>query len=323
MPALAPASSARRPIISVQLCTYNRRELLGSVLEALFAQDLDPADYEIILVDDGSTDGTYEDVIARVRPTCAFTCIRRKNAGLASGRNAGIARARGKYLMIMDDDVLATPGLLAAHIRCHERHPRAICQGGVINVASFGEHRPARWTWRNFSASYFWTTNVSLPLDLVHEAGGFDERFQEYGWEDLELGFRLRMMGVPSIFTKDALVYHHKPALRPDQFAGMIRQARAQARTATQFLNKHPHWRVALATGIVGPALYLSAAFRALKYPEFLGALAGKPDDTSRVPMVVRRWAAQRLARAEFYDELDQIAAREAEAEESLRSRPA
>jgi glycosyltransferase involved in cell wall biosynthesis len=137
------------PLITVQLCTYNRRALLGRVMQALFDQDIDPADYEIVLVDDGSTDGTYEAVISQLRPTCALTVVRLRNGGLARGRNAGIERARGEFIMFMDDDVLATPGLLAGHLRCHRAHPRAICRGGVINVASLDDLPPARYTWRN------------------------------------------------------------------------------------------------------------------------------------------------------------------------------
>ena len=294
----------KAPLITVQLCTYNRRALLGRVMEALFAQDLNPDDYEIVLVDDGSTDGTYEAVIGTLRPTCALTVVRQRNAGLAAGRNAGIARARGELIMFMDDDVLATPGLLAGHLHCHRLHPRAICRGGVINVPSLDQLPPARYTWRNYSGAYFWTTNVSVPLRLLREAGGFDERFREYGWEDLDLGLRLRHMGVPSMLAKDALVYHYKPPVQPSGFSGMARQARAQARTAVQFIDKHPHWRVALATGQVAPALWWSAVARSLGWPKLLAAIAGGDTPGDTLPIGLRRWAATRVARAEYFSEL-------------------
>ncbi|MBV8082169.1 MAG: glycosyltransferase family 2 protein [Candidatus Eremiobacteraeota bacterium] len=286
----------------MQLCTYNRRALLGKVMQALFAQDLDASDYEIVLVDDGSTDGTYEEVIADLRPSCALTVVRQRNAGLAAGRNAGIARARGELIMFMDDDVLATPELLAAHIRCHRAHARAICRGGVINVESFDELPRARYTWRNYSGAYFWTTNVSVPLALLKDAGGFDERFREYGWEDLDVGLRLRHLGVPSFLARDALVFHYKPAPQPSAFSGMARQARAQARTALQFIEKHPHWRVALATGQLEPLVWWSGVASALGWPRMLERLAGRED--GNVPIGVRRWAAARFARAEYYREL-------------------
>lgn len=290
------------PRITVQLCTYNRHGLLGRVMEALFDQDLDPSEYEIVLVDDGSTDGSYENVIAKLRPTCALHVVRQRNAGLASGRNAGLARARGAIVMFMDDDVLATRGLLSAHLRFHAAHARAICRGAVINVASFDALPPARYGPGNYSGAYFWTTNVSVPRTLVEEAGGFDERFREYGWEDLELGYRLRRMRVPSVLAKDALVYHYKPPPRRDQFAGLAKQARAQARTAVVFLEKHPHWRVALATGQIAPLLLMSGAARAAGWPRVLERLAAPSDD--RPPTALARWAAGRLARAAYYEEL-------------------
>jgi len=304
-PAAQPDPNAgRTPLITVQLCTYNRRALLGRVLEALFDQDLDPADYEVVLVDDGSTDGSYEHVIATLRPSCALHVIRQKNAGLARGRNAGIARARGEIILFMDDDVLATRGLLAAHVRFHREHPRAVCRSGVINVASFDDLPPAHYSWRHYSGAYFWTTNVSLPLALVKEAGGFDERFAEYGWEDLELGFRLRQRGVPSLLERRAIVYHYKPPVPRANVPSMIRQARAQGRTAVQFLRKHPHWRVALATGQIAPVRFWSDVTRAAGWPRVLARLSGADGAAPGVPDAVARWAAARLARAAYFEEI-------------------
>jgi hypothetical protein len=205
----------------------------------------------------------------------------------------------------MDDDVLATPGLLSTHLRFQASHQRSICRSGVINVASFDDLPPAKYSWRNYSGAYFWTTNVSLPAALLREAGGFDERFREYGWEDLELGFRLRQMGVPSLLCKEAIVYHYKPPVAAPGVRGMIRQARAQARTAVQFLRKHPHWRVALATGQVAPLQFWSGVCRAAGWPRMLEALAApdrEADGEAAGPL--RRWAAARLARAAYYEEL-------------------
>jgi glycosyltransferase involved in cell wall biosynthesis len=305
------ASDVRRPLITVQLCTYNRRSLLGRVLQALFDQDLDKDAYEIVLVDDGSTDGSYEEIIAPLHPPCAMHVVRQKNAGLARGRNVGIARARGEIILFMDDDVLATPGLLSAHVCFHQSHPRSICRAGVINVASFDNLPPARYSWRNYSGAYFWTTNVSLPLALVREAGDFDERFREYGWEDLELGFRLRKMGVPSILARDAIVYHFKPPVPRANVAAMIRQARAQGRTAVQFLDKHPHWRVALATGQIAPLRMWSGVARAAGWPRLLRRIAGADDqDSAGRPSLVQQWAAARLARAAYFEEIAAAGAR-------------
>lgn len=297
-------SSRRRPLITVQLCTYNRRELLGQVLEALFHQDLNPEDYEIVLVDDGSNDGTYESVIQRLAPPCAFHVVRQRNGGLARGRNVGIARARGNVILFMDDDVLATPDLLRAHVRHHQEFPNEICRGVAINVESFDRLPPPTYSLRNYSGAYFWTTNVSVPLQLIKEIGGFDERFREYGWEDLELGFRLRRKGIHSRLDRHAVVYHYKPALHPSQFNRIARQARAQARTATQFLNKHPHWRIALATGQLAPMLWWSQIARRSGWPSLLEKIAQPNVDLGAWPLSLRRWAAWRLARSAYYEEL-------------------
>ena len=301
---MSASAEPRRPLVTVQLCTYNRRALLGRVLDALFHQDMDPNDYEIVLVDDGSNDGTYEEVLQRLQPTCAFHLVRQQNAGLARGRNAGIERARGDIILFMDDDVLATPNLLSAHVRFHREHRRSICRGVAINVASFDHLPPPHYSLRNYSGAYFWTTNVSVPLELVTECGGFDERFREYGWEDLELGFRLRRKGVPSLLARDAVVYHYKPPLAPAQFARAARQARAQARTARQFLAKHPHWRIALATGQVAPLLWWSWLARQAGWPSLLERIASPGKDTSAWPIRLRRWAAERFARSEYFAEL-------------------
>jgi len=300
----ASSTDQRRPLITVQLCTYNRRALLGRVLEALFHQDLDPKDYEIILVDDGSNDGTYEEILRNVRPTCAFHLIRQPNAGLARGRNVGIERARGEIILFMDDDVLATPGLLSAHVRFHREHRRTICRGVAINVESFDNLPPPKYSLRHYSGAYFWTTNVSVPRELLSETRGFDERFREYGWEDLELGFRLRCKGVPSLLARDAIVYHFKPPLVPAQFARAARQARSQARTARQFFAKHPHWRIALATGMLAPLLWWSTVARHAGWPAMLDRIASPGQDHNRWPIGLRRWAAQRFARSEYFDEL-------------------
>ena len=298
-------TASEPPDITVQICTYNRRLMLGHVLKALFDQRLDADRYEIVLVDDGSTDGTYEAVLRDVRTRCRFYLVRQRNAGLAAGRNAGIARARGRIILFMDDDVLATPDLLAAHLRFHDRHANAICRGGVINVSSFERLPPAVYSAKNYSGAYFWTTNVSVPLALVQEAGAFDERFREYGWEDLELGFRLRSRRVRSILERDALVYHYKPPPVPAEFSRLAEQARAQARTARQFLAKHRHWRIALATGLNAPQLWWSSVARRSGWPRAMRSIAAPDRDQTGLPLRVRRWAAQRWARAAYFEELD------------------
>lgn len=235
---------------TIQLCTYNRAHLLGRVLDACFEQTCAPADYEVVLVNDGSTDATAAVIeAARARATCAFTVIEQANAGLARGRNAGIARASGERIIFIDDDVLPTPPFVAEHLRSHAAHPQAIVRGAVINTESFERLPVPVWTPANYSGNFFWTSNVSVPLATLRAAGNFTESFREYGWEDIELGLRLRRAGVRGVFNRFAVAFHWKPRPRAADVPGMVRQARAQARTAVQLRALNPSWRVPLATG--------------------------------------------------------------------------
>ena len=235
---------------TIQLCTYNRAHLLGRVLDACFEQTVSGDVYEVVLVDDGSRDETSGVIAAaRQRATCSFTVVEQSNGGLARARNAGIARARGERIIFIDDDVLPIPVFVAQHLRSHARAPEAIVRGAVINTESFERLPVPAWTPANYSANFFWTSNVSVPLQTLRAVGNFTESFGEYGWEDIELGLRLRAAGVRGVFNRYALAFHYKPRPRATSVTAMVRQARAQARTAVQLRALHPTWRVVLATG--------------------------------------------------------------------------
>ncbi|HYZ14890.1 MAG TPA: glycosyltransferase, partial [Candidatus Acidoferrum sp.] len=235
--------------LSIQLCTYNRAQLLERVLEASFDQTIPADQYEVVLVNDGSQDETRE-VIARAErlATCRFTVIHQPNGGLANARNTGIAQCTGERIAFIDDDVLPTPVFAAEHLRSDERHGDVVVRGAVINAESFDSLPMPVWTPANYSANWFWTSNVSLRRARLDAAGGrFDESFSEYGWEDIELGLRLRALGTKAVFNRRAVAFHYKPRPKGTNIAGMVRQVRAQARTAVRLERLHPGWRVALA----------------------------------------------------------------------------
>jgi GT2 family glycosyltransferase len=263
-----------------------------------------------VLVNDGSTDGSAAVIeAARGRATCAFVVVEQPNAGLARARNAGIARARGERIIFIDDDVLPTPVFVAEHLRSHDRRPAAIVRGAVINTESFDRLPTPTWTIANYSANYFWTTNVSLPLETLRRLGNFSESFREYGWEDIELGMRLRRAGVRAVFNREALVYHYKPRPLGSNVEGMLRQARAQARTALQLGRIHAHWRVTLATGNDPLQRSLHRLARALGVRRAAEAVLGRP--AADRPLTGRQLlAARTLARDAYFEELDRAAAR-------------
>jgi hypothetical protein len=294
------------PRLTIQLCTYNRAALLERVLEALFDQSVPDDAYEVVLVNDGSPDDTRA-VIERVRPLarCAFTVIEQPNSGLAKGRNAGIARASGERICFIDDDVLPTPVFAAEHLASDAKHGDVIVRGAVINAASFDDLPAPLWSPRHYSGNFFWTSNVSLRRARLDRVGGrFDETFTEYGWEDIELGMRLRAIGTKAVFNRFAVAFHHKPPPAATNVAGIVRQVRAQARTAVQLRAKHPHWRVDLAIGTTPPQRALGVAIHRSGIARVLAPLvAATGSDGARLSLP-QRLATHVLATDAYYDEL-------------------
>ena len=284
---------------TIQLCTYNRAELLERVLDACFEQTVASETYEVVLVNDGSTDRTLEVIeAAKARATCAFTAITQPNAGLARGRNAGIAAARGERIIFIDDDVLPMPNFVAEHLRGAQRDSDLVVRGAVIEVESFDRLPPPVWSWRNYSANWFWTSNVSASRRKLEEAGGFDEAFSEYGWEDIELGLRLRAAGARGVFNRAAVAFHYKPRkTEAADLDALVRQKRAQARTARVLSQKHPGWRVALATGDNPVQRSLHRVSRAIHLDARWRALLRNP--------ALRRVATSALAADAYFDELE------------------
>jgi|SRR5579862_1715452 len=290
---------------TIQLCTYNRAKLLEQVLDACFEQTIPARSYEVVLVNDGSSDATPE-VLERAtaRATCRFTVVNQANAGLAKGRNAGIARATGERIIFIDDDVLPLPNFVEEHLRTHASHPQSIVRGGAINVESFNDLPPPVWSIKDYSGNYFWTTNVSVPLATIRDVGGFNESFSEYGWEDIDVGLRLRARGVKAVFNSKALAYHYKPRPRSVNVEGMIRQARAQARTAVQLAKIHPHWRTYLATGLNPIQRKFHALTRGLGFTRRFERRVG--DLTTDRPLLDSELrAARALASEAYFEELE------------------
>ena len=295
--------------LSIQLCTYNRAHLLERVLEACFDQTLAANDYEVVLVNDGSKDDTPA-VIERARriATCAFTVVNQENGGLAKARNAGIARCTGERIAFIDDDVLPTPVFAAQHLASDAKHGDVVVRGAAINTESFDALPVPVWTPKNYSGNWFWTTNVSVRRSRLDAVGGrFDESFSEYGWEDIELGLRLRAIGTKAVFNRFAVAFHFKPPPKGTNVEGMLRQVRAQARTAVRLERLHPGWRVALAIGDTAPQRLLGDALRKSGLPAPLeriiaGSTAGGGEEKLSPAKLA---AARLLANAAYYDELE------------------
>jgi glycosyltransferase involved in cell wall biosynthesis len=237
--------------VSVQICSRNRSDLLKRSLLALFNQDFPKEDYEIIVVDDGSEDGTSEMVKSLTGP-CPLRLITQGHDGLSVGRNRGIKCAVGEYVLFIDDDIIADKRLIREHMRFHEKYPRSVVKGWVNHTSDLDSIKVPRFTMADISTAFFWTSNVSVAREYLLKVGLFDEDFREYGWEDLELGLRLKSLGLVSRYNKRAVVFHYKSKWKKTDIPRLIEQAKAKGRTAVIFLAKHPTLRVRMATGILG-----------------------------------------------------------------------
>ncbi|GEM_PF-42360 len=246
---IKPDFDPEAPFFTVIICTKDRKELLVESIRTLDAQDFPVGGYEILVVDDGSTDGTDE-AVGRLTTKCTLRYIKRPWQGRASARNCGIREARGEVIIFTDDDILAPPQYLKEHFLYHRTYSRSIVRGPIINIPeySFPENRKVGIA--DYSQAFFCTCNVSVSKKELLDTGGFDESFVEYGYEDNEVGWRLRQRGLKAHFNMKAMIYHYKPWKKESDLEGMIRNVEELARSAVAYYRKHPHWKTRLATGI-------------------------------------------------------------------------
>ncbi|HEY3999667.1 MAG TPA: glycosyltransferase family A protein, partial [Candidatus Xenobia bacterium] len=237
------------PDISVVICTYNRAELLGGALKTLDNQYYPNTHYEIVVVDDGSTDDTVE-VIKSLDLRTDLCYVHQENRGRAAARNVGVAHAKSDLILFVDDDILAPPTLIEEHIRWHTRYRKGIVRGPIKIIQEYALPDRNNVGFLDYSTAMFCTCNASSSKYSIIQAGGFDESFREYGFEDNEMGWRLRLEGYKAHFNNRAVVFHYKPPLRPDQIGEVEQRAEEMARSAMAYYYKHPHWKVALATGL-------------------------------------------------------------------------
>ena len=235
-------------LASVVVPTYNRREMLSRCLRSLIGQTADPAAYELVVVDDGSTDGTPEVMREFIlKSPCAVNYLRQENAGRSRARNNGVLAARGRYVIFVDSDVVVKTGFIAAHLAAHAE-PGRVVQGRKIITSNYDDptSEPVKVT--DYSRAFFDTANVSVEREKLIEAGLFDEDFVEYGWEDLELGLRLRRLGLKGYRSAEACGYHLEPPLDYREIPNLLKKEGERGHTALQYYRKHPSFEVRMTT---------------------------------------------------------------------------
>jgi len=209
------------PAVSVVVPTFNRRLSLRRLLEGLTAQSFPASQFEVIVVDDGSTDGTAELLRDLVLPY-RLQLVKQEHGGPAAARNLGVARARGELIVFLDDDVVPARNLISAHVGTHTAALDTVVIGPMSPPAT-SWLRPAwiRWEEEKLQVQYramlageyactprqFYTGNASLPRARFLESGGFDTTYSRA--EDVELAYRLRDRGARFIFNPVADVTHY------------------------------------------------------------------------------------------------------------------
>jgi glycosyltransferase involved in cell wall biosynthesis len=245
-----------RFFLSIIIPTYNRRPILVKCLQALEQQTFDTTlikAYEIIVVDDGSNDETIDYLTREKQQFPHLQLFCQDHQGPAAARNLGIAKAQGDTIIFIDSDLVVTDVFLQAHVEALIKgkqvlgHDRLFTYGAVINTCNFTNPTAEPYKITDFSAAYFATGNVAIDRQWLDRVGEFDTRFQLYGWEDLELGVRLKKLGLKLIKCPEAVGYHWHPPFRLEQIPNLIEKEIQRGKMGILFYQKHPTLSVKMA----------------------------------------------------------------------------
>jgi len=273
--------------ISVVIPTYNRRDLLELVLSSLDNQTYPADSYEIIVSDSNSTDGTPE-MIKSLSLKPGLKYLSEDKRGRAWARNYGIKNAVGDIILFTDADIIASPDLLEEHAKAHRKFPGEAAVGLELRIPSIEEyehlkahpkdrkelHPPYR---KKVSWLYFITGNASVPKDKLIEAGMFDEGFEGYGWEDIELGYRLAKKGVKINYLRSAVNYH----IHAYSFSDNCRIMKMAGCSAVRFYRKHRDWKIRYFLGMNPLSLKLHSMVSPGGW--LIRFMTGKADEETRI----------------------------------------
>ncbi|MEO1402560.1 MAG: glycosyltransferase [Cyanobacteria bacterium J06635_1] len=239
---------------SIVIPTYNRKPILEKCLRAMEQQVLSPdtgiEGYEIVVVDDGSTDGTVAWIKSNDLPHVKL--FERNHQGAAAARNFGVEQAQGDTIIFIDSDLVVLGDFLQHHadaltqFRQTQGHDRVFTYGRVVNTCNFDEPTSEPFKVTDYSQAFFATGNVAIAKRWLLKAGLFDTQFTQYGWEDLELGVRLKNLGLTMVKCPEAVGYHWHPPFSVDDLPGLIDKEIQRARMGVVFYEKHPTFDVRL-----------------------------------------------------------------------------
>jgi glycosyltransferase involved in cell wall biosynthesis len=212
--------------LTVVIPTYNRAKALISCFAHLERQTW--MDFEVIVVDDGSSDETPQKVYEyQERTNLHMRFHRQANGGPARARNRAISMARSPLVLMIGDDIFAAPELVETHLRLHQQRPEDQVAGlgltlwdeTMQKVTSFMRflEEGSQFAYHDLLAGkrpspiHFYTSNLSVKTGVLLR-NPFCERFPRAAFEDIELGYRLAQKeGLEIVFMPEARAHHFHP----------------------------------------------------------------------------------------------------------------
>jgi len=241
--------------LSVVIPTHNRAEILKTCLEKLMVQE--GVEFEVIVVDDGSTDGTSQVMgeILRSAQNDSLRYIQQPASQQGVARNRGVAEAKGDLILFIGDDIFVPPNFLKTHWDAHQRMSaeNVVVLGyttwdpllEINDYMRFLENSGWQFGYgflkpgfveRPDLYKFFYTSNISMKKSFF-EKEKFNESFRGYGWEDIELGYRLaKNHGMRLFYEPQARAYHHHLVLESD----LPKKMQAVGHSARLFEELHP-----------------------------------------------------------------------------------
>jgi hypothetical protein len=279
--------------LSVVIPTRNRARLLGEALASLTRQTLPRELYEVIVVDDGSTDATPQ-VCRAFEHDLDLVYLPIPPSGIAAAKNEGIRAAKGDVLFFFDDDDVAGAELLGGHLDAHLRRPEP--EVVVLGYTSWSPFLPVtpvmEYTTeigmevfsyplvregRELGFDHFWGGRSSCKRNFLLERGMFDPGFT-WGLEDVELGYRLSREGLRIVFDPRLVSY----ANRPLDYDDVCRRCEAIGQALISLATAHPEPEILRYCRLENP----------------IAGRTGRPDEAARLWREAEKDLDERVERA-------------------------
>ena len=252
--------------VSVVIPTHNRCDALDLTLDRLAAQEF-AGSWELIVVDNNSTDATPETIRERERNfPVELISLKETTPGPAAARNAGAARATGEFLIFVDNDILTAPDFIRRHFQRLKANPGCWIVGRFPNLPQqestvFGRYRKNLETHsetadRMVEVDGITGQGTSMPRADFERLGGFDENFFVASGEDRELAMRAIKSGIRILSDPSIVAYHNDWA--GTSIRDYCRRQRLYTRTepifAAKYGNQNPRYEMAVRNSPLSPA---------------------------------------------------------------------